>query len=95
MSDCSFNPDPNTCGTNATCVQVSATQKACLQRCSAPYAVGVCRTGYRCVPDGQTQFGVCFPNCDNPGFTCPSGKVCQSSGAFNHFCCDANGTNCL
>ena len=60
---------------SASCIQVSSSpaKSECLLDCVTD---SECRAEYICVSVGSS--GECYPRCDNPGFSCATGYVCQT-----------------
>lgn len=71
------------CQPGGECLNVGSLSR-CFQKCNGPdLGRSSCRTGYVCVgiQDAQMNplpYGVCFPNCSQPGNSCNQGFSCNT-----------------
>jgi hypothetical protein len=68
---------------SATCLDVGLPSPKCIGNCIGT-GRGSCRTGYICSgltynDGGPAAWGVCFPDCRNPGGGCGTGSTCNTS----------------
>ncbi len=88
-ADCEDNAK---CGDGGVCVGLGQNFAACFSSCPAPNGgQSTCRAGYVCdalfqTDGGMLPFGICWPNCNNPGFAagvgCGQGQTCNTTTGY-------------